>query len=282
VRASARSESLGDPVPESLEEKLRGYLRTYYVVGGMPAAVAEWVEAKNIASLEEVQDAILRDYVDDFSKHAARDLNDLTQIWRSIPRQLSKENRRFMFGHVRKGARARDLENALEWLVSAGLAHKICRLSRPGAPLSAYSDESMFKLYFSDVGPLRRLSGVAPGFMFDASDRYSHFKGAMAENHVLNELPVLGKAPYYRRSDGVAEVDFVADFGMKAVPIEVKAEEGSKSKSLSRYVSLYGPECAVRASMGGAGKNGALSVPLWLVWRIGDFVGGDGSFGEAP
>ncbi|MDR3283166.1 MAG: ATP-binding protein [Candidatus Methanoplasma sp.] len=263
---------VGEKAPDTAEAKLIGYLHRYYVVGGMPEAVKKWVSTKDIEAVEEIQDGILRDYADDFSKHAAAEVNELTIIWRSIPQQLSKENKRFIFSHVREGARAKDLEHALEWMISAGLVHKVRRISEPMAPLSAYSDERIFKIYFADVGLLRRLAGVDSRFVFDASGRYKHFKGAMAENHVLNELLFIGKSPYFWRSEGVAEVDFVDDFGVDTVPIEVKAETNTKSKSLSRYIDQYHPRLAVKVSMNNVGKNGVIGLPLWLVWRIKDYV----------
>jgi len=262
-----------EKVPDSLEAKLIDYLRMYYVVGGMPAVVKGWVSAKDISAVEKTQDEILKDYVDDFGKYAAKDLNELTMIWRSIPEQLSKENKRFLFSRVKEGLRAKDLESAMEWLISAGLIHKVCMISAPMVPLSSYSDETMFKIYFSDVGLLRRLAGVDPAFIFDNTDKYKHFKGAVAENHVLNELLFIGKSPYYWRSDGIAEVDFVDNFGTKIVPIEVKAETNTKSKSLAQYIVLYRPECAIKVSMNNIGKNGVIGLPLWVVWRLKDCVG---------
>jgi predicted AAA+ superfamily ATPase len=211
--------------------------------------------------------------VDDFGKYAAADLNELTMIWRSIPEQLSKENKRFFFSHVKKGLRAKDLECATEWLISAGLIHKVCMISAPMVPLSSYSNDTVFKIYFADVGLLRRLAGVDPAFIFDSSDKYKHFKGAVAENHVLNELLFMDKSPYYWRSEGIAEVDFIDNFDTMSVPIEVKAETNTKSKSLVQFIEMYHPECAVRISMNNIGRNGAISLPLWLVWKIKEYVG---------
>ena len=265
--------SIAERVPDTIEAKLIDYLKIYYVIGGMPEVVYVWVSTKDISAVEKAQDEILNDYVDDFGKHAAKDLNELTMIWRSIPEQLSKENKRFLFSRVKEGLRAKDLESAMEWLISAGLVHKVCMISAPMVPLSSYSDETIFKMYFSDVGLLRRLAGVDPGFIFDNNDKYKHFKGAVAENHVLNELLFMGKSPYYWKSEGIAEVDFIDNFGTKTVPIEVKAETNTKSKSLTRFIDLYHPECAIKISMNNIGKNGIIGLPLWLVWRIKDCVG---------
>jgi predicted AAA+ superfamily ATPase len=261
-----------------LTAKLERYLRYYYVVGGMPEAVAEWVSSKDITAVENVQKNILRSYAEDFGRHAAEDLNELTLIWRSIPVQLSKENKRFIFSHVKTGKRAKDLAQALEWLISAGLIHKVRKISRPAIPLSAYSDEMIFKIYFVDIGLLRVLAGIPPAFIFDAGGEYSHFKETMAENYVLNELKLLGKDPYYWRSKGDAEVDFVDVFGLRIVPVEVKAETNSKSKSLAQYIREYGPKTAITASMNDSvSVNGAVGIPLWLVWMVKDILGDDAS-----
>ena len=263
---------IAEKVPETIEAKLIGYLRLYYVIGGMPAVVEGWISTKDISVVERTQDEILKDFVDDFGKYAAADLNELTMIWRSIPEQLSRENRRFFFSHVKEGLRAKDLEHAIEWLISAGLVHKVNMISAPMVPLSSYSDETVFKIYFADVGLLRKLARVDPAFIFDGSDKYKHFRGAVAENHVLNELLFIGKSPYYWKSEGIAEVDFIDNFGTKTVPIEVKAETNTKSKSLARFIDLYHPECAVKVSMNNVGKNGVIGLPLWLVWKIKDYV----------
>ncbi|MDR2845723.1 MAG: ATP-binding protein [Candidatus Methanoplasma sp.] len=255
--------------------KLEMYLRHYLSVGGMPEAVAEWTASNNIEKTEKILRAILRSYADDFSKYASKDINELTMIWRSIPEQLSKENRRFIFSHVKTGKRARDLEHALEWLISAGLIHKVCMISRPSVPLSAYSDENMFKIYFCDVGLLRILAGVPTEFLFKQSDEYAQFKGAVAENFVLNEMKVLGKDPYYWRSEGKAEVDFIDMLGTKIVPIEVKAETNTRSKSLAEYIRTYGPETAVKVSMNPpGGSNGIVAVPLYMVWKLEEILSG--------
>jgi predicted AAA+ superfamily ATPase len=255
--------------------KLEMYMKHYLSVGGMPEAVAEWTSSKNIEKTEKILRAILRSYTDDFSKYASEDINELTMIWRSIPEQLSRENRRFIFSHVKTGKRARDLEHALEWLISAGFIHKVCMISRPHVPLSAYSDENIFKIYFCDVGLLRVMAGVPTEFLFKQSDEYAQFKGAVAENFVLNEMKVLGKNPYYWRSEGKAEVDFVDMLGTKIVPIEVKAETNARSKSLTEYIRTYDPETAVKVSMNPpSGSKGIVTIPLYMVWKLEEILSG--------
>ncbi|MCL1979010.1 MAG: AAA family ATPase [Methanomassiliicoccaceae archaeon] len=264
-------------VSETFASRLEEYYRHFQIVGGMPEAVSEWVRSHDIMMVEKIQNEILRTYVDDFSKHARGEVNELTQIWRSIPQQLSKENNRFIFSHVKKGKRARDLEHSLEWLVAAGIVHKVNKITAPSIPLSAFSDEANFKVYFVDIGLLRVLSGMPPRFIFDKDDANKYFRGAVAENYVLNELIVSGKAPFFWKSNNDAEVDFICMFGSLIVPIEVKSDRNMRSKSLGRYVSLYGPEKAVKISSNPIVTDDGVDVriPLWLTWKIDSIIGDD-------
>jgi len=264
-------------ISEPFASKLEEYYRHFQIVGGMPEAVSDWVLNHDIVAVEKIQGEILRTYVDDFSKHAGGEVNELMLIWRSIPQQLSKENNRFIFSHVKKGKRARDLEHSLEWLISAGIVHKVNKITAPSIPLSAFSDETNFKLYFVDVGLLRLLSGTPARFIFDSADLYKQFKGAMAENYVLNELIFSGKAPFFWKSNNDAEVDFVDTFGSLIVPIEVKSDRNVRSKSLGRYVSMYGPEKAVKISLNPNITNDGTDVriPLWITWKINSIIGDD-------
>ncbi|MDR0523358.1 MAG: ATP-binding protein [Candidatus Methanoplasma sp.] len=262
-------------VPEPFSSRLETHLRHYYAVGGMPRAVSEWVSSKDFVAVEKIQKGILRSYAGDFGKHAAKDLSELDLIWRSIPAQLSRENRRFIFSHVKSGKRARDLEHALGWLVSAGYVHKVRKISRPGIPLSMYSDETIFKIYFADVGLLRALAGVPPGLVFESGGEHAHFKGALAENFALNELLLLGKDPFYWRADSGEEVDFVDVFGLEPAPIDVKSEDNRRSRSLKRYMAEYSPKRAFRIGMGAGSEGGGITdVPLWAIWLMGGATGG--------
>jgi len=157
----------------------------------------------------------------------------------------------------------------MEWLISAGLIHKVSMVSQPSIPLTTYSNDTMFKIYFVDVGLLRKLAGVQAKYVFDKTDSYKQFKGAVAENHVLNELISMGKHPYYWRSKWEAEVDFISMFGTSMVPIEIKSETNTKSKSLTVYRGLYHPRHSVKVSMNNVGGNdGVIAIPLWMVWRL--------------
>jgi len=269
-----------DPVkklPDPIDSKLKRYLDYYFAIGGMPAAVESWVKEKDIEKVEKILDGIVNDYTKTFSKHASESLTKLTLIWRSIPMQLAKENKKFMFGHVKTGQRAKDLEDALEWLIDAGFVYKVTRVDKPEVPLPMNMDSMSFKIYLADVGIFRKMADLPPNFSFNSDKRFDMFRGAAAENYVLNELIAsIGKTPCYWRSQYDAEVDFIIQMGSEAVPIEVKAG-GGKAKSLSEYVGRFLPKIAITVSSH-SGRSGTVStIPLYLAWRIPDharaFVG---------
>lgn len=258
-------------VPQIFADKLITLLKTYYVTGGMPEVVAKWIETKDVSEVERIQDIILNSYELDFAKHApATDFPKLSLIWRSIPDQLAKENGKFVYGHVKPGARAKDLEDAMQWLISAGMVYKVSKIEKAGIPLSAYSDQSYFKLYLSDTGLLRRMSKLPASSVFEDENRYAEFKGVITENYVLGELVnLLGEVPYYWKSGNTAEVDFIAQFEEKIVPIEVKAAANVKSRSLRIYRDKYQPEVSVRISMLNLKLDeDLLNLPLYMIWTI--------------
>ena len=238
-------------IPEPIGNKLGYLLRQYYVTGGMPEVVQTWCETKDISQVEAKQQAILDGYEFDFAKHAPiKDFPKLTSIWKSIPVQLARENNKFVFGHVKKGWRSKDLEDALEWLINAGLVYKVCQIEKPFLPLSAYEKPTAFKLYLCDVGLLRKLSNVPYQVILDSSTIYTEFKGAMTENYVLGELVKnVYKKPYYWVSGNTAEVDFVIQSDSEIIPIEVKSEKNVKARSLAEYCKKYHPEYAIKTSM---------------------------------
>lgn len=261
----------GKKIPDAVGDKLANLLRQYYIVGGMPEAVKAWIETRDIEKVEDIQQNILDGYGFDFAKHAPiKEFPKLTAIWESIPVQLARENNKFVFGHVKKGWRAKDLEDALEWLKDAGLAYKVCLVEKPFIPLSAYAKPASFKLYMCDVGLLRKMAGVPSNIILDGSSVYTEFKGAMTENYVLCELIKAGiSRAYYWDSGNTAEVDFVIQSGEYIVPIEVKSEKNVKSKSLAEYRKKYEPEYAVKTSMKNeTGSKEVLNIPLYLVSEI--------------
>lgn len=261
----------GDHLPEVIGEKLVTYLRQYYITGGMPEVVDSWCRTHSIEQVETIQQAIINSYELDFAKHApSKDFPKLTAIWRSIPIQLAKENTKFIFSHVKKGWRSKDLEDALEWLINAGLVYKVCKIEKPFIPLSSYSDETSFKLYMADVGILRKLSKLPYEVVLDTTPTYQEFKGSMTENYVLCELlKSVDDTAYYWSSGNTAEVDFIIQCGAEIVPIEVKSECNVKARSLAEYRKKYMPKYAVKTSMRNeATGEEVLNIPLYLISRM--------------
>ena len=262
------SEDLSKPVVN----KLNTYLDYYFLVGGMPAAVASWISDKDIREVEAILDEIIEDYKNGLSTHASELLPKLTLIWNSIPGQLAKDNNKFVFGHVKTGMRSKDLEDALEWLVNAGLVHKVRKVDPPGVPLSMFADNTSFKVYSADIGILRRMAKIPSDFMFNKNKDLDRFREAVAENYVLNELITsIRDVPYYWRSAANAEVDFIAQIEGVMVPIEVKAGS-AKSKSLSEFIKRYDPKVVISTSSKREKKGIVTYVPLHAVWKIRDHV----------
>ncbi len=259
------------PVPQVFADKMTTLLKTYFVVGGMPQVVSKWLESKNISEVERIQEQLISAYELDFAKHApAVDFPKLSLIWRSIPNQLARENGKFIYGHVKPGARAKDLEDAMQWLVSAGMVYKVNKIEKPFVPMSAYENPSYFKLYMADVGLLRKMSGLPAAAIYEDSALYSEFKGAMTENYVLSELLHLqGDIPRYWKSANTAEVDFVIQIEEGIIPIEVKASTNLKSRSLQIYREQYKPALSIRTSLGNLRMDGGLlNIPLYMLWTL--------------
>ena len=259
-------------LPAVASGKAETLLNEYYIVGGMPAAVKKWCETMNLDEVESVQRNILQSYEMDFAKHAPiEQFTKLTAIWRSIPVQLAKENKKFIFSQVKKGWRAKDLEDALEWLIDAGLIYKVRRIEKPAFPLSSYADDTAFKIYMCDVGLLRCLSGLPYSAMAGNFELYSEFKGAMAENYVLCEFLKAGqKEAFFWTSGNSAEVDFVIQEDNMIIPVEVKASQNVRARSLAEYRKKYKPELAMKIS--GVDKiNGkeVLNFPLYAAGEAG-------------
>ncbi len=215
-------------------------LRQYYFVGGMPEAVAEFVHSRNPEAVREVQNAILSAYEADIAKHAGSDTQKARMVFQSIPSQLSRENKKFIFGALRKGARAAEYENAIQWLSDAGLVYKVCRLSKVAMPLSFYFEKDAFKLFLLDVGLLGAMAQVPPALMLIGDNVFSEFKGAFTENYVLTQMLASRNvvAGYYSKENSSMELDFVLQVGTEILPVEVKAEENVKSKSLRLFITV--------------------------------------------
>jgi hypothetical protein len=237
---------------KSFKDKYIDWLKKYYYIGGMPEAVTAFVENKDFAEVRYIQNNIIEMYENDFSKHTgSNELPRIRMVWNSIPMQLAKENKKFFFGKIREGARAKDFEIAIEWLQDCGLIKKVYNVSKPAMPLKAYTEFSAFKLYLLDVGLLGALSGLDAVSILQGSDVFKEFKGALTEQYVLQQLIADTEYMpyYYSESKSRTEVDFVIQMDQNIVPIEVKAEENLKAKSLRSYCDKYHPKVAVRISM---------------------------------
>lgn len=265
----AASTSVGASVPGLFASRLEDSLRAYFAVGGMPEAVLRWKLTGDVAQVDQVLSDLIDSYERDFAKHGGGALfAKLTQVWHSLPSQLARENKKFLYGLVRDGARAREYEDALVWLESAGLVHRVMRSSRPGLPVIAY-DEGAFKVYALDVGVLRRLARLDASAFAQSENLFAEFKGAFAENYVLQSLvPQLDAMPRYWANDKPRhEVDFLVQLGNTVVPCEVKAGVNVKSPSLKYYAGKY-PDATplrVRFSLRSlAFDEGVLNIPLYL------------------
>ncbi|MEI7615959.1 MAG: DUF4143 domain-containing protein, partial [Actinomycetota bacterium] len=240
------------------------------ITGGMPEAVRSWTEERNTGLIQTTLKNILNAYELDFSKHfEIKDIAKLKLVWNSIPSQLSRENKKFLYSAVKNGARARDYEDALTWLCNAGLVYKIFRSTKPGLPLSAYDDLSAFKLYAVDIGLLRRLALLDPVAFNEGNRLFTEFKGALSENFVLQSLVCKYEAiPRYWTSGGQAEVDFIIQRGNDIIPIEVKADENINSRSLSLYNQKYEDltKLRLRFSLRNLKQDGTmLNIPLFMI-----------------
>ena len=263
-----------EPLPDAFFNPLLEKLRLYFLTGGMPEAVLSWVEARDVTALQNILSDLLNLYALDFQKHAAHSLFPKIQlVWQSMPSQLARENKKFLYSLVRESARAREYEDAVQWLVNADLLAKVKRASKPGLPLSAYDEPQAFKLYLLDVGLLRRFCALAPSAITEQDRLFTEFKGALAENYVMQELrPQLDGEPRYWAVDNPRyEVDFLIQHENDIVPVEVKAGENVRAKSLRKYREKFGPQTpvAVRFSLKNLSyDDGLLNVPLFMAGRL--------------
>ncbi len=267
---------LDDPAQEELVNtllpKYQEYLRQYYFVGGMPEAVREFADGAGPQAIRKIQEAILTAYDADIGKHAGRDTQKARLVFESIPAQLAKENKKFIFGALRKGARAADYENAIQWLLDAGLVYKVCRLTKAAIPIKNYMEKDSFKLFLLDVGLLGAMAG-SPADMVLIGDRvFSEYKGSFTENYVLTQMVPVPNLyiGYYSKENSTLEIDFVVQAGAHLLPVEVKAEENVKSRSLRQFVTIDNAGSAMtgyRFSMKGfVAQDWMRNVPLCAVY----------------
>lgn len=255
------------PLPEIVMGTVGESYRRYQICGGMPAAVAAMLEKRSIQEVESIQASILTAYALDFSKHApGKDIPRITAIWNSIPSQLAKENRKFVYKLVKNGARAREYENGLFWLEHAGMIYRVFCSSKPGLPLSAYDDLAAFKVYLCDAGLLRVLAKLPVEVILEDNPLYTEFKGAMAENMVLQSLVAhFDVMPRYWASEATAEIDFLLQNNTAVLPVEVKSGSRLSGKSLGIYMHRFPANPALRYSMNNLKQDGAiLNIPLFL------------------
>lgn len=247
-------------------------LKHYYFVGGMPEAVQSFAENKDFNEVRAVQKRILSAYEQDFSKHAPNEMvPKIRMLWNSIPSQLAKENKKFIYGLLRKGARAKEYETAIMWLSDCGLVHKVSRVNAAGIPLKAYEDLKAFKLFLVDVGLLGCMAGLHQRILLDGNDLFTEFKGALTEQYVCQQLKTIEDLGvyYYTNDRGSCEVDFIVDTGERIIPVEVKAEMNLRAKSLKVYQEKFSPEVSVRISMSDYKKEEWLiNLPLYAIEQI--------------
>lgn len=257
-------------IVNTFADRLKNLLKQYYITGGMPEAVLSYIHNHNFEEVREIQNEILRSYDLDFSKHAPTEIVPrIRQLWASIPNQLSRENRKFIYGLVKEGARAREFETSLQWLIDAGLIYKVSNVTAPRIPLKSYEDLKAFKIYTLDIGLLGAMAGLESETIIDGNRVFVEFKGALTEQYVLQELILHHTPYYYSKSSSTQEVDFLIQTQESVIPIEVKAEENLKAKSLKLFVSENGSSQAYRLSMSlYRQENWMTNIPLYSAETI--------------
>ena len=252
----------------SFSTKYIDLLRKYYYVGGMPEAVQCYIDTDDMQEVRNIQKELLVYYENDFSKHAPKEtVPRIQMVWNSIPAQLAKENRKFIYGMVREGARAKDFELAIQWLEDCGLIHKCYRVKKPGMPLISYMEMSSFKIFLSDIGLLAAKANLPAKILLDGNKVFEEFKGALTEQFVAQELCAAEKELYYYSTENsTGEIDFILQQSSYCIPIEVKAEENLRARSLRAFCDKYSPDISIRTSMSNYRKEDWLcNVPLYAL-----------------
>lgn len=257
-------------VIKPFHEKLTQYLRLYYFIGGMPEAVRTYLDTKNLDQVRMVQQNIIIGYQNDFAKYAPIEIvPKIRLVWDSILAQLAKENKKFIYGQLKKGARAKDFESAINWLTNAGLLIKCMKVSKPTIPLKSYADYDVFKLYLLDIGLLNAMANLSEKILLNKNQILIEFKGALTEQFVCQELFINDSVYYWTAQNATAEVDFILQKDNEILPIEVKAEENLKAKSLKVFVESFNPGNAIRTSMGFYRKESWMeNIPLYAVFTL--------------
>lgn len=261
-------------IPDVFFNMLMEKLKAYFIIGGMPEVVSSWVQDKNMELVNKIQEDILTSYENDFSKHTTpSEANKISLIWNNIPSQLSKENKKFLYQTIKNGARAREYENALNWLNNANLISKVYNVSKSAIPLKSYNDLSAFKIYMMDVGLLRQMSKLDSKIIAEGNKLFEEFKGALTENFILNELNlVYNTTPNYFTFERY-EIDFLIQTINKIFPIEVKSGKTNKTTSLSKYNENFNNEYGIRFSTNNLSKDGKiLNIPIFMVEYIDKII----------
>ena len=260
----------------AFKSKYTDRLREYYFVGGMPEVVQTYVDTKDFVQVRELQKNLLNYYQQDFSKHAEVSLVPrLNLVWNSIPMQLAKENKKYIYGQVRKGSRAKDFELAIQWLLDCGLIHKVSRVNKAALPLKSYLDLDVFKIYLLDVGLLTAMTDLDARVIIDGNRIFTEFKGALTEQYVLQQLIAVEHVEpyYYSTANSSGEIDFLLQGKTSVIPVEVKAEENLRAKSLKAFCEKYNPRYAVRTSMSDYREQDWLTnIPLYNIDRIREYL----------
>lgn len=255
---------------EALHADYEMELKHYFVVGGMPEAVSDWITTGSLAEVRKMQRMMLADYDDDFKKHATADmLPKIRLVWNNVPAQLAKENKKFIYSALRPGARAREYEVAIEWLKDAELVYTHYRVAHPRLPIAHYRDFGAFKLFIHDIGLLGAMSALDPAIVLEKNDLFSNFRGAMTEQFVLQELMAQEiESGYWTPDSGVSEVDFVVQGSSGVYPLEAKSATNTKAKSLGVYMREYSPKIAMKTSLKSYSASSQIhSIPLYALGR---------------
>lgn len=261
-------------IPDIFFDKLSEKLKAYFIIGGMPEVVNSWVTDKDMEKVNKIQDSILKSYESDFSKHTSNvEANRISIIWNSIPSQISKENKKFLYQTAKNGARAREYEGAVNWLKDANVVNKIYNVTKPCMPLISYNDLSSFKMYLNDVGLLRRKTDLDSKVIVEGNKLFQEFKGALTENYVLQTLVAIGLNPYYFTFDNRYEIDFIIQYQNEIIPIEVKSSENVNNTSLKVYNEINRPKTRVRLSMKNLNKDDNLiNIPLFMIEYLSKLI----------
>ena len=262
-------------IPEIFWNRLEEKLKIYFIIGGMPEAVSSWVNNKDISEVNKIQKNILEAYESDFSKHRTGiEANRISIIWNSIPSQLARDNKKFLYQVAKNGARAREYEGAVNWLNDANLIYKIYNVKKPNMPLVAYNDLASFKIYLNDVGLLRRMTNLSSRVIIEENKIFEEFKGALTENYVL-QMMLASKIikPNYFTFDNKYEINYIIQYENEIIPIEVKSNENINSVSFRRYNEKYSPKTRICFSMRNLQKDGNLiNIPLFMVEYVEKFL----------